>query len=397
MKRVVICCDGTWKTSTDANVSNIEKIARAIRTTTEDGTVQLVHYCSGVGTGATLTDRIIGGAFGAGLDQNIIDAYRFITLNYEVGDEIYVFGFSRGAYTARSLVGMIAKVGLLTADGLACPPRPDVNLLDVAFDRYRRASRKHQPLGGTDRYQDIDLSDYVYAKTPIAFVGVFDTVGALGAPGITRRNYRFLDVNLSDSVEVARQALAIDERRLTFAPCVWTRGTNDRTDLEQVWFEGVHSDIGGGFGRTEPADLTLAWMVTEAGRRGLEFHPDRLPMGRPPLLDACYDPHTSMKWPYRVINALKLAAGYLCGPGTAVVRHRRERRLLEVVDDAARPLLIAEHAYRRWQELPERQRYAKNIGWWVNLVGDEELPGRLLAVPTLDDVHPPARQETANR
>ena len=121
MKRLVICCDGTWNRPDNAHVTNIEKIARTIETDPVDGdppAQQMVLYLSGVGTSGYTVDRLLGGAFGFGLFDNVRSGYRFLALNYDPGDEIFVFGFSRGAYTARSLVGMIGRVGLLTRESL---------------------------------------------------------------------------------------------------------------------------------------------------------------------------------------------------------------------------------------------------------------------------------------
>ncbi|AZG44508.1 DUF2235 domain-containing protein [Gordonia insulae] len=392
MKRLIICCDGTWKTAQDPHISNIEKIARAIRTRAGDGTMQLVHYCNGVGTGATWFDRVIGGAFGRGLDLTLIDAYRFLALNYEPGDEIFVFGFSRGAYTARSLTDMVGTVGLLTADALACS-RGRVNLLDAAlttYRDYRRTNASNPGSAARDALSEFRRHTYGSARADtrprIKFIGVFDTVGALGVPGVTRQNYGFLNVELSDSVDVARQALAIDERRLTFDPCVWTTDGEGPTDVRQVWFEGVHSDIGGGLERGEPSTLSLTWMVSEASQHGLEIERARMPevlTARPDVLGEEYLPNNSMSWAYQVVNLMKLIVDPFRVDSRVAKRHKRQVRVLEVTDDAASPMFIAEPAYRRWAELSERNKRAKNISWWVDQLGPEELEKRVVKIPTL--------------
>ncbi|WAC55501.1 DUF2235 domain-containing protein [Gordonia sp. SL306] len=387
MKRLVVCCDGTWKSSKDPRISNIEKIARAITTRTHDDTIQLVHYCSGVGTAGSWYDRVLGGALGRGLDISLLDAYRYLALNYEPGDEIYVFGFSRGAYTARSLVGMISRVGLLTADNLACPPSTSSNLLDDALQAYRAQ-------GATRGAQQRAVQKYTYGFTSpeklprITFIGVFDTVGALGIPGLTRSNYAFHDVELSDQVDCARQALAIDERRLTFEPCVWEKKADPDTDLQQVWFEGVHSDIGGGLDRSAPSDLTLAWMVSEAEGQGLRFDRGRLPGAqaeRPAVEDACYAPHDSLTWAYRFVNVVRLCFGIKRG-GVQVKRHKGQSRLLEVAKDPATPLYIAAPARQRWHEQPTRAKQAQNVSWWVDLVGPDALEDRVITIPELGEM-----------
>jgi uncharacterized protein (DUF2235 family) len=291
MKRLVVCCDGTWNEPASAHVTNIEKIARTVCTDPgrTDGVQQLVLYVGGVGIGYKL-DRLLGGAFGSGLFNNVKTAYRFLALNYEDGDEIFVFGFSRGAYTARSLSGMIGLVGLLTRDSLVADKLPE------AVGRYQR----RKPAAGWSGCSNEEFKrDFCHPLTPTKFLGVFDTVGALGVPGILPKDHQFHDINLGDSVECARQALAIDEDRMVFMPCLWQ--APDRPErVKQVWFEGAHSDVGGGYAETGLSDTALLWMVGEANRQGLVF--DK------PLLDAYIDSrsedvrHSSLKWFYRVSN-----------------------------------------------------------------------------------------------
>ncbi len=294
MKRLVVCCDGTWNKPDSAHITNIEKIARTIQTdpTACGGTQQLVLYVGGVGIGYKL-DQLLGGAFGSGLFNNVKTAYRFLALNFEEGDEIFVFGFSRGAYTARSLVGMIGYVGLLTRRSVIADKLPE------AVTRYQRK----QPAAGAFGASNEEFKrDFCHPNTPTKFIGVFDTVGALGVPGVLPKDHEFHDIKLGDSVQCARQALAIDEERMVFAPCLWK--APDRPDepdrIKQVWFEGAHSDVGGGYGETGLSDTALLWMVSEANLRGLVF--DR------PLLDsyiAGQSPairHRSLRWFYRISN-----------------------------------------------------------------------------------------------
>jgi uncharacterized protein (DUF2235 family) len=268
-KRLVVCCDGTWNRPDKAHVTNIEKIARTVETdlALTGGVQQLVYYLSGVGTASYEADRLLGGAFGLGLFANVRAAYRFLALNYEEGDELFVFGFSRGAYTARSLVGMVARVGLLTREALVADRLPE------AVARYRRGPDAD---GFTDTAAQF-REKYCHAATPVSLLGVFDTVGALGVPGALRRRHQFHDVTLSGVVECARQALALDERRLRFEPCLWEAPEDVRLADEatgrvaQVWFEGVHSDVGGGYAASGLSDTTLLWMTDQARARGLVF------------------------------------------------------------------------------------------------------------------------------
>jgi hypothetical protein len=251
-------------------VTNIEKIARTVATDPDrtGGVQQLVLYLAGVGAGSYAADRLLGGAFGFGLFANVRNGYRFLALNYEPGDEVYVFGFSRGAYTARSLVGMIGRVGLLTREALVADKLPE------AVARYQRRGPGEGSFGESDAEF---RRDHCHPDVRIQLLGVFDTVGALGVPGAVRRRHQFHDVNLGPAVLCARQALAVDERRTKFEPCLWeadepTRRTDETTGrVRQVWFEGAHSDVGGGYVDTGLSDTALLWMVREAHDRGLAF------------------------------------------------------------------------------------------------------------------------------
>ena len=272
MKRLVICCDGTWNRPDAKHVTNIEKIARTVQTDLgrTGGVQQLVLYLSGVGGAGYHTDRLLGGAFGLGLFHNVLAGYRFLSLNYEPGDEIYVFGFSRGAYTARSLAGMVGKVGLLTRRALVQEKLPE------AVDRYKGVDSESGKLGASN---EEFKRDFCHPDTPIHFIGVFDTVGALGVPGALRRRHQFHDVKLGAAVKNARQALAVDERRMKFEPCLWDAVDESCCEdprVKQVWFEGCHSDVGGGYKDTGLSDTALLWMVAEANEQGLAFDEELL-------------------------------------------------------------------------------------------------------------------------
>jgi uncharacterized protein (DUF2235 family) len=297
-KRLVICCDGTWNRPDSPNITNIEKIARTVQTdpSASGGVPQLVYYLSGVGGAGYETDRILGGAFGFGLFNNMLAGYRFLAQNYEPGDEIFVFGFSRGAFTARTLVGMIGYVGLITKRALVD------DQLSKARDFYK--GRKKD-----DDTRPADLvtwrAQHTHPTTPVSFVGVFDTVGALGVPGAMFLAPRFHNLQLSDEVECARHALAVDEYRLKFEPSLWTAkdgGPTEDDRVKQVWFRGAHSDVGGGYGETGLSDSALLWMATEAHAQGLVFDVPLLTTyvasGRPA------EQHNPLKPMFRVHNLL---------------------------------------------------------------------------------------------
>ena len=318
----MICCDGTWNRADTKTVTNIEKIARTVQLEPSRalGVQQMVMYLPGVGTAGYQTDKILGGAFGLGLFHHVLNAYRFLSINYQPGDEIYVFGFSRGAYTARSLAGMVGKVGLLTREAMIAGLLPEVG------QRYRHVAEEPWPEEWVD--SETFRAEHCHPVVPIRFLGVFDTVGALGVPGALSRRHQFHDVRLGAAVEVARQALAIDEPRMKFEPCLWevvdTPGPPDR--IKQVWFEGAHSDVGGGYEESGLADTALLWMVTEAQKRGLVFDCGlfrlQLGAGTPPLR---HDPGTLV---YRVLDGairLRIALGRAGGAAFVGARRRLHR------------------------------------------------------------------------
>ena len=304
MKRLIVCCDGTWDAPDSEHISNVEKIARTVQTdsTATGGINQLVYYISGVGTSTYEADRLLGGAFGFGLFHNVIASYRFLAQNYEPGDEIFIIGFSRGAYTARSLGGMIAKVGLLTKLALVEERLPE------AVHLYQGTP---MPAGALGESVDEFKHDHCY-PAKITFLGVFDTVGALGVPGFERETPRFHSVQLSDQVLCARQALAIDETRMKFEPTFWEAPDGAPTEdprVKQVWFEGAHSDVGGGYAETGLSDTALLWMAREAHAVGLVFDTALLATyvmsGSDPIR------HDPLNLLYRIDNVLLSVKGQL--------------------------------------------------------------------------------------
>ncbi len=302
MKRLVVCCDGTWGAESNPSVSNIVKIAESVRLHTPSarggGVGQRVFYIDGPGSRGYLADKLLGGAFGLGLDANLSTMYWQLALNWEPGDEIYIFGFSRGAYTARSLAGMINRLGLMTAEAMIDGKYPQ------ALRIYRE--RKRNPDDPDPQHWVRFREENCHYSVPIKFLGVFDTVGAMGVPLLTSWRYRFHDVRLSPLVECARQALAINERRRAFAPCLWEvpEAQQDPERVKQVWFKGVHTDIGGGYQDPRLSNITLRWMVSEAEKRGLVFDRDRLEqlIARHAGFDNSVTPHNSLTVGYRMLN-----------------------------------------------------------------------------------------------
>ena len=262
MRRLIVCCDGTWKAAESKTVTNVTYMARALAPTALDGTTQVVFHDPGVGTG-NVVDKVSGGAFGDGLDLNIVDAYRFLVYNFEPGDQVFFFGFSRGAYTVRSTVGMIRKCGLLR--------KRHADRVGEAYELYRhRRDEVDGPAAAAFR------ASYSWPAFDVDFLGVWDTVGALGIPltglrWLTRRNDQFHDTRLSRSVKRAFHAVASDERRGAFKPTLWETQPSPGQTVEQAWFTGVHSDVGGGYEDRTLANITFQWMARRACAAGLEF------------------------------------------------------------------------------------------------------------------------------
>lgn len=277
MKRLIVCLDGTWNAPDNgAKPTNVVKILRAIRPSA-GGIPQVVFYDKGVGTGDAI-DRVRGGMFGTGLEENVQDGYRFLASNYEPYDEIYLFGFSRGAFTARSLAGFIGKFGLLS--------KARMHVLRDLWDHYRECEPERPPPPLPERVEQA-LTDgrqkkFLHEAVRIKCVGVWDTVGARGVPVETLRflnrgKYEFHDVNLGPHIDVALHAVAIDEKRGPFAPTLWKAPRQPAPSaqvVEQVWFPGVHSNIGGSYEDARLSDLTLHWMIERVhATTGLEFDP----------------------------------------------------------------------------------------------------------------------------
>lgn len=299
MKRLVFCFDGTWN-KLDCNLAtNVVLTAASIQRTDEDGVSQIIHYDEGVGTGEL--EKIRGGVFGQGLVQNLREAYRFLIFNYDPGDEIYVFGFSRGAFSARSFIGLIRQVGPLQ--------RLHVGRIDEAIEHYKSHERGREEADeelrafrakysgsvcidpGDDEWRCRTIENYTTGSAPllkIKYLGVWDTVGALGWPKIMpwddwlNREHAFHETGIDAFVENARHAVAIDERRKLFP----VESLGDLTELNRArgfdsgdlnapyqerWFPGVHGSVGGGGEVRKLSDSALAWVLNGAKRAGLRL------------------------------------------------------------------------------------------------------------------------------
>jgi uncharacterized protein (DUF2235 family) len=266
MRRIVLCFDGTWNKPADENLAaeeqvetNVCRFYRSVKEAGADGLQQLKWYDEGVGT--KWYDRFIGGAIGVGLEKNILDGYKFLAQQYQDGDEVYVLSFSRGAYTARSLVGLLRNCGLVENKRL--PLR-----IAMAYGIYR--TRDDGPDSPTALQFKAKFSRVIKLK----FLGVWDTVGALGIPldllqRLNMQFYEFHDTKLSTIVENACHAIAVDEHRVDYDACLWTPEVKPEQSLQQRWFLGAHCDVGGGYKDRRLSDLALSWMQDNAAAAGL--------------------------------------------------------------------------------------------------------------------------------
>lgn len=273
-KRSALFLDGTWNTGSDnTNVWRLRSLCVA-------DADQAVYYSDGVGT--KKGERIIGGMFGWGLDDEVLRAYKWLVETHVEGARLFIFGFSRGAFTARSLAGFISRCGLIQ-------PGSPISLKHL-YRRYQRGNtvRSIRELQKTDP-ATLSLEDRWLRKysrpTPVYFQGVWDTVGALGVPFghipiISRSDYKFLEVDLHIDQTYAYHAMAIDEHRIAFAPTLWQRVTRvgvqaypprALADVEQRWFSGAHSDVGGGYDNDVLAQVPLRWIMGKAAKLGLRF------------------------------------------------------------------------------------------------------------------------------
>ena len=300
MKNIVICADGTWNTpdQLDQGVpapTNVAKLFNCVSDRTSDGGEQIKYYHPGVGTNGGWWERAIGGGTGNGLDMNIMSAYRKLSDTYEANDAIYLFGFSRGAYTVRSLCGALARCGLLDLRGLK-ESEAWSRVQTVFHKGYRRQTetRSHWEQRG---WKFLNAPG---SAIPIRFLGVWDTVGSLGVPddfvllqlidGL--KDYSFHDTKLSTSVATARHALAMDEMRSSFQPTIWTECAE--RDVRQLWFPGVHSDVGGGYREDGLANGALQWMLEEAAACGLAFESKMSSQVKPLATDVLHDSCTGI-------------------------------------------------------------------------------------------------------
>jgi uncharacterized protein (DUF2235 family) len=292
MKRLILCFDGTWNTLANPDeVTNVVRVGQAIKPIATGGVPQIVYYNSGVGSEGKI-DQFLGGVFGAGVKSNVKRGLTFLSFNYDSGepdiegdpwrtpDEIYIFGFSRGAYTARALAGVIGAIG-------GIPQVSNFGQAEELWAHYRKSAK------GREKHED-KIKQMVYPTPPngklIKCVAVWDTVGSYGIPTglglgglarwITSWTRNFSDKHIGRRIEYAFHAMAIDERRRAFSATAWeprppTEAQDSELpepDVEQVWFAGAHANVGGGYAQTGLSDQALLWIMARVQEKtGLEF------------------------------------------------------------------------------------------------------------------------------
>jgi uncharacterized protein (DUF2235 family) len=351
MKRIVILCDGTWNKADQTHPTNVRQLSLILSKVPPGEVEQIILYFQGVGVPEKggwlerINEKVSGGAMGWGLDDKIAVAYMHLARRYEPGDQVYVMGFSRGAYTARSLVGLIRNAGL--------PRDPTPDLVRECFRIYRDREEGTSPdapkslafrlrhslrVTTSDTERNWRQANGHPAGHPfeVTYLGVWDTVGALGIPSnwglparLLNRKYRFHDTDLSRMVASARHAVAIDERRRSFVPTLWENLGKLRTDrpgadYRQEWFAGDHGSVGGGGDITGLSDITCAWIANGARDQGLDTGPEMFAALHP----SPFAPLRNRKAaPSLTEQALALTAAWRAGPdGSEEVSHPAIRR-----------------------------------------------------------------------
>ena len=385
-KNIVICSDGTGNIGGKTHGTNVWRIFNAVDRARNDGAdEQITYYDDGIGTASIRWLRLLQGAFGWGISRNIREAYMFLVMNYKHGDRVFLFGFSRGAFTVRSLAGMIGRCGLIQRDKLiqAGSHQKQECMLRRVLHAYRSTRKIECAKQGirTEREKHIrkalGLCDLAPRSIPIHFIGVWDTVDAVGVPidevkpildrlsrWIRRRRlWGFHDLTPHPCIKHAYQALALDDERKSFHPLVWEVENNfgvggdcqgrcvthkhSRPFVQQVWFAGAHAYVGGGYPKDALSLVPLNWMMEKAEACGLRFLKGKMReyeetadvhghmydsrtgvrvFYRPAMRNLYCQPMTSMldvSWG----KALKYIFAYLFGPSRVKKTSRKPTRL----------------------------------------------------------------------
>jgi len=351
MKRIVALIDGTWNkegSGADTNVAKLDsakKVRAFIQAIAADGTLQHVHYHDGVGSEGDFAQKVLGGAVGLGLKKIIQEVYEYIVTDYASGDELYIFGFSRGAYAARALAGLIGASGIQR--------KLDANVFEIAWQHYRVAPavrKQPQTAGMSDRktladYARLAAKQSFHDMRTITCVGVWDTVGSYGIPAgiglaplaryFALITLGFHDTSFGDHIRLGLHAVAVDEHRRPFVPTFWTipRGEEPKGHVEQTWFAGAHSNVGGGYTDSGLSDQALIWMIARVqALTGLQFDVAAVRSNtKPNIAGAVVD--STQGWPvdhlfphYRtILSPVAIHHGYFSNSKDPTEEHINER------------------------------------------------------------------------
>jgi len=316
-KNIILCSDGTGNTAVKGRGTNVFKLFEAVdlngHQTNAALDPQLAFYDDGVGTQGMTILRLLGGAAGLGLARNVRKLYRELSRVYDEGDRIFLFGFSRGAFTVRTLAGMIGACGVLRGESYRTA-RELSAAVDAAYRAYRSRyeSTLTKVIGLMRRPAPDPLAAFLEHHKPrrdvrVTFIGVWDTVDAVGMPFAladvwNRRivQFKFPSQTLGSHIEHACHALSLDDDRLAFEPVLWQVPDGDKR-IEQVWFSGVHSNVGGGYPKQGMSLVALDWMLCHAAERGLRLQAldHDIFRGHASVDDMMYDPRAGVGVFYR--------------------------------------------------------------------------------------------------
>ena len=395
-RKLVLCFDGTWNTI--ESQTNVSRIFKAVSDDLSQCRHQKKFYEEGVGT--KWGEKLRGGMLGLGLGINVLRGYSWLVNTYEPGppatdpddpeqepfsqgDELFLFGFSRGAYTARSLAGLINRLGIVKRSSLSAPASSDSKEIREAWSLYRERYKGAGPARDAERYRSWRESHSHTVK--VKFIGVWDTVGAMGVPWfraaipLSSARYRFHDQNLGKVIENAYHAVAIDENRADYNVVLWKERHALTKTIEQRWFPGAHSNVGGGYDGDLLPDAPLLWMAQQAAALKLEFNADTATMveaksacvASPPtafaldgheFLSPVRDSYAEFLWGvYRAVKTLTL-------------KGRFYRRML-VESDGADQTVDATARFK-WESDPDYR--ARNLAQPGRIDTDAAGPARLL-------------------
>jgi len=322
-KRLIFCFDGTWNRLSANSPTNVVLVSQMVKPMARDGTPQVVYYDEGIGTGRSWPVQMVQGALGHGMLKILREAYRFLIFNYEPGDEIFAFGFSRGAYTARSFIGFVRHAGILDAVSATQieeairiykeAPAGETGMESLEGLQFRAQHCTGICVSEDERAYRAQIDpEFDPASSPlldVRYVGVWDTVRALGVPefvpfsGWINRKYGFHDAILTSKIKAARHAVALDESRLSFRPTLFGRDKIEELNIkaadeagadfdrwslpyQEQWFPGVHGAIGGGGARRGLSDAAMQWVLNGARRAGLDIRSE----SRGVAFNLCPDP-----------------------------------------------------------------------------------------------------------